>query len=67
MNKNISSADRIIRIIIFIATAILYFTHTVTGTWGIVLFAVGSVLLLTSVINFCPIYAILGISTRSKK
>jgi len=67
MKTNISSADRIIRVMIAALTAVLYFTNIVTGTAGIVLMAAGGILLMTSVINFCPIYHVLGISTFRKK
>ncbi|MCL6524380.1 MAG: DUF2892 domain-containing protein [Thermoflavifilum sp.] len=63
MKTNMSKLDRLIRFLIAIVLGILYFTHTVTGTWGIVLLIVGIVLLLTALINFCPLYRILGIST----
>jgi hypothetical protein len=67
MNRNISTADRIIRVVIAAITALLFLTDTVPGTSGIVLMAVGGILLLTSVINFCPIYYVLGISTFRKQ
>jgi len=59
-------ADRMIRIIIAIVVAVLYFTETVTGTLGMVLLVLGGVFLLTSFINFCPLYSILGINTGKK-
>ena len=58
-----SSADRIIRILLVAVFAILYFTGTVTGTLGIVLLVLGGVFVLTSLVSFCPLYAIVGIST----
>lgn len=63
MNKNMSSTDRIIRVILAVVMAILYFTGTVTGTVGIVMLVLGGVFVLTSLISFCPLYAIFGIST----
>jgi O-antigen/teichoic acid export membrane protein len=67
MKKNISSADRIIRLLIAIALVILYFTKTIAGTWGIVGMVVAAILLLTVLINFCPLYGIFGISTCKVK
>lgn len=58
-----SSADRIIRVILAAVFAVLYFTGIVTGTLGLVLLILGGVFVLTSLINFCPLYAIFGIST----
>lgn len=63
MKKNMSSADRIIRVLLAAVFAVLYFTGTVTGTLGIVLLILGGVFVLTSLISFCPLYAIIGIST----
>jgi membrane-bound ClpP family serine protease len=67
MKKNMGSVDRIIRAIAAIILAMLYFTGTVTGTWGIILLVLGVVLIITSMISFCPLYAILGISTCPTK
>jgi hypothetical protein len=66
MKKNLNSADRIIRLIVVLVFAVLYFGQYVTGTAGIVLLVLGIVFALTAVINFCPIYYIFGLSTRSK-
>ncbi len=67
MKKNMGSADKIIRIIIAAIIAILYFTGTIQGTLGIVLLIIAIVFLLTSMISFCPLYAIFGISTCPAK
>lgn len=67
MKKNLGNTDKIIRILLAVVLAILYFTNTVTGTLGIVLVVFGAILLLTSLVNFCPLYAILGINTCSTK
>ncbi len=67
MKANLGSLDKAIRIILAIVFAILYFTKTVDGAVGMVLLVAGGVLLLTSVISFCPLYAILGFNTGNKK
>ena len=66
MKKNMGIADRVIRIVIAVVIAILYFTKTepVTDTVGMVLLVIGAVLLLTALINFCPLYKLLGIKTH---
>ena len=63
MKKNMGNADRTIRIIAAIVFAILYFTRTVTGTWGVVLLVLGGIFLLTSFVSFCPLYAMIGMNT----
>jgi len=63
MKKNIGGADKIIRILIAVAAVVLYFTNIITGTLGVIVLALGGVMLLTSLINFCPLYTIVGIKT----
>lgn len=65
MKKNMGSADRVIRIILAAIFAVLYFTGTVPGTLGLVLVILGAVFLLTSLVSFCPLYAIVGLNTCS--
>ncbi|MEE4198283.1 MAG: DUF2892 domain-containing protein [Bacteroidales bacterium] len=67
MRKNIGVTDRVIRIIIALIIGILYFTNVITGTLGIVLLIVGAISLLTALINFCGLYALVGISTCPMK
>jgi hypothetical protein len=63
MKKNMGSADRIIRIVVAIIIAVLYFTGVLTGTVGIVLLALAGIFVLTSLVSFCPLYAPFGIKT----
>lgn len=63
MKKNMGNADRIIRVLIAIIMAVLYFTGTVSGTIGLVLMILAGVFVLTSLISFCPLYAPFGIRT----
>jgi hypothetical protein len=67
MKKNMGNLDRIIRIIAAIIFSALYFTGMVTGTFGMVLLVLGAVFLATSLINFCPLYTLLGVNTCEKK
>lgn len=67
MKQNMGNADRGIRIILAILFAFLYFTGTVTGAFGLVILILGSVFLLTSLVSFCPLYSLIGISTCSVK
>ena len=63
MKKNMGTTDKAIRILIALIIAILFYFKVITGTLGIVLLIVGGISLLTSFINFCPMYVILGIRT----
>lgn len=67
MTKNMGSADKIIRVIIAAIVGILYFTETISGTFGIILLVLSGVFVLTSVISFCPLYAPFGIKTCKTK
>ena len=67
MKKNIGSADKIIRIVIAAIFALLYFTNTVTGIFGIVLLLLAGIFLLTSIVSWCPLYLTFGISTFKSK
>jgi hypothetical protein len=66
MNKNMGSADRLIRTLLAIVTGILVLTGEVTGTLAIILGIVAVAFLATSAISFCPAYVPLKISTIKK-
>ena len=67
MKKNLGKIDKIVRLIIAIVTVGLYFTGITSGTLGIGLMVVGGVLAATTLINFCPLYAIFKINTSKIK
>jgi hypothetical protein len=67
MKKNMGTMDKIIRFVIAVLIAVLYFTNIVSGTFGIILLVVAGIFVLTSFISFCPLYAPFGINTCSKK
>ncbi|MCE5208598.1 MAG: DUF2892 domain-containing protein [Chloroflexi bacterium] len=64
MKTNESGLDRIIRVIVGIVLLALYFTGAVTGGLGILFIVLGAVLLLTGIVGFCPLYALLKIKTN---
>ena len=67
MKKNMGTVDRVIRVLIAVVFAVLFFTKVVTGTLGIILLVLGVVFLLTSVVSFCPLYLPFELSTRKKE
>jgi hypothetical protein len=67
MKKNMGTMDKIIRFVIAVVIAVLYFTNIVSGTVGIILLVLAGIFVLTSFISFCPLYAPFGINTCSKK
>ncbi len=62
---NESGIDRIIRAVVGIALIALAASSVVTGAFGIVFWVVGAVLLLTGIVGFCPLYALLKIRTKT--
>jgi uncharacterized membrane protein len=63
MKKNVGSLDRIIRIAIAVVVGLLIVTGQLTGVLAIILGVLAVVFVATSVISFCPLYALFGIST----
>ena len=62
MNKNIGTTDRVIRIIAGIALISLFFILQGPLRW---ISLAGVVLVATAIINFCPIYRIIGFKGTS--
>jgi hypothetical protein len=67
MKKNMGSTDKIIRIVIAIVIAALFFTNVISGVLGIILLVLAGVFVLTSLISFCPLYTLFGMSTCPKE
>ncbi len=67
MKANMGSADRIVRIILAVVMGVLYFQGIVAGTLGIILVVAAVVFALTSLISFCPLYPIFGLTTKKKE
>jgi len=66
MKKNMGTADRVIRILVAIVIAGLYFANHISGTTAIILLILAGVFILTSFMSFCPLYLPFGLSTRKK-
>ncbi len=67
MKKNMGTVDRIIRVILAIVVAVLYFTGQISGIAVIILGTLAVIFVITSAIGFCPLYVPLKISTLEKK
>jgi hypothetical protein len=63
MRKNIGSSDKLVRFLIAAVLVGLYFSDVLSGTVAIVSLVAAGVLVFTSLINFCPLYYVLGIKT----
>ena len=66
MKKNVGFADKLIRIILAAIIVSLSYAKILTGILEIVLLTLAVILVLTIVINFCPIWALLGVRTVPK-
>jgi hypothetical protein len=60
MTKNVGNLDRNIRLVIGIAIIALGIIYQ--SWWGLI----GVVPLLTAGLHFCPLYSVLGMSTKKK-
>lgn len=66
MPKNMGPVDRVIRFLFAVVVAALYFTGVIGGTLALVLGVLAAVLLLTSILGFCPLYLPFKFSTAGK-
>lgn len=66
MKKNMGTVDKLIRILVAILIAGLYFANQISGTAAIILLILAGVFILTSFMSFCPLYLPFGLSTRKK-
>ena len=63
MKTNLGQIDRIIRFIIAFGIGILYVSTSMSDILAIVLLTFAGVLLITSIVSFCPLYTLFGINT----
>lgn len=60
-------ADKLVRLVVALLMILAYFQEIVTGTLGIILLVVAAIFILTSLVSFCPLYTLFGMSTCPKK
>ncbi len=63
MKPNLSTLDRIVRVVVAALFAYLYFGGIVTGVLGVVLAVLGAVFVLTALVGVCPLYTLFKFST----
>lgn len=64
MTKNMGTVDRVVRFLLAVTVAVLYFTQTISGTLAIVLGIFAVAFFVSSLIGWCPSYVPFGVSTR---
>ncbi|MCS7005282.1 MAG: DUF2892 domain-containing protein [Cytophagales bacterium] len=67
MKKNMGIIDRAIRVSIACVIVVLYLANVISGTIAIIGLIIAGIMLATSVLSFCPLYAPFGISTCKKE
>jgi hypothetical protein len=66
MKRNMGTLDRVIRIVLAAVVAVLYFAHLLSPVAAVILGVVGVVFLATGIAGFCPLYLLLGLSSKKK-
>lgn len=66
MKTNMSSQDKSIRIVAAALIFILFFEKFIGGALGIILLIAAGILVFTGMVGFCPLYKLLGISSKKK-
>jgi len=70
ISVNEHNIDRIVRFVVALALIVwaMFQWPTALGTpWNLIAYLVGAILIVTSVIGFCPLYRIFNFSTAGKK
>jgi hypothetical protein len=65
--SNLAAWDRALRIVLGLAMLFLGWSDLVDGVWAIALVLFAWVPLLTGLVGWCPIYAMLGISSLRRR
>ena len=66
MKWNMGLVDRLVRGVLAVVVAVLYFSHQLSPVAGIVLGIFAVVFLATAAVGFCPLDLAVGISTRKR-
>lgn len=61
MTQNVGGIDRILRIVVGVALLVWGFVLNAEPVWWA---AIGAVPLLTGLISWCPLYPLIGVSTK---
>ncbi|MFN3587997.1 MAG: DUF2892 domain-containing protein [Spirosomataceae bacterium] len=67
MDKNVGKVDKLVRVLVALLLVGLYFSGILSGVLGYILLAVAGVMILTGLVNFCPLYSLLGVNTCKRR
>lgn len=64
MRKNLGSTDKIVRMVLGIAIGYFAYSTTIETNWiQYLLYVISGIMLLTSIVSFCPLYTVFGANT----
>jgi hypothetical protein len=63
MTRNVGAMERGVRLLVGIVLLGVAFFHAVNGTAAVVAYVVGTVAVVTGLVQYCPAWSILGINT----
>jgi len=66
MKANMGSIDKVVRVVLALTIAALYYAGQINGVAATILLVLAGIFILTSFIGVCPLYLPFGISTRKK-
>ena len=66
MKQNIGNADRIVRVVLAVLLAVGAWMAGFGSVGGIILLVLAAVMLVTSAVGFCPLYAPFAFSTKPR-
>ena len=67
MKKNMGGLDKVIRVILTLVAGLLVYFEVVEGPSAYILLTIIGVFVITSLVGFCPLYGIFGISSCKSK
>ena len=66
MKLNMGSWDRILRLIVTLVIVLLLITGVLKGALAVILGIIAIIFFVTSLVGFCPLYVVFGMSTKKK-
>ena len=67
MKLNMGLVDRLLRILIAAGIGYFYYMGKIDGPVGTGLLVLAVIFALTSIVGFCPLYRLVGLSTRKSR
>ncbi|RRB01225.1 YgaP family membrane protein [Larkinella rosea] len=67
MEKNVGFRDKVVRLLIASVLIALFIADVINGIWAVVALIGAGLLVVTSLMNFCPMYAVFRIATNRRK